>query len=187
MSEQASGSYRLPTDCSSGVMDVCSANSCRERWVILRIPSIQASQLQLFIWGQSPQIAQPSVLHNMSLYPVVYWSDVVVCQGWSTLTVHPSSSVHLFLTCLITEFQFRKCIGRDVQMRFVCLLKILKSLWLQFTDSIICWEKKQGNKYSFELESLESVSLISSRVAAGCASFFSLPNLLKEDFFLYHF
>lgn len=59
-----------------------------------------ASLLQLFIWGQSPQIAQPSVVHNMSLYPAVYWSDVVVCHG-------PGSS-SLF-DMLDNQVELRKC------------------------------------------------------------------------------
>lgn len=46
-------------------------------------------------------------------------------------------------------------------------------------------KRKQSNKYSFELESSESVSLINAGADAGIAAFFSLPSLLGEEF--YHF
>ena len=68
-------------------MDVRSANSCQERWVILRIPGIQqdatpASLLQFlfffYLGGvKGPQIAQPTAGHSV-LHPQSKRSDSVV-------------------------------------------------------------------------------------------------------------
>lgn len=147
--------------------DVCSANTGWERWVILRIPSIQqdaalASLLQLFMCGQSPQIAQsPSVL---SWFLMIWFG-------------------HLGFISFIARVSVGDVIHINVQ-RCICLSQnIMDTLCFRFSDAIIC--SKEKRLYSFELESLESVSLINARAAAGCASFSSLRNLLREEF--YHF
>lgn len=138
MSEQALSSYRLPPDCSSGVMDVHSANSCRERWVILRIPSIQrdaapAPPLQLFIWGQSPQIAQPPASHNM-LYPAF-----ITCKALKS-TDHPN----------MFECELKKSRHTNI-LRFICLLKCIKDFMFSVYRLHHLLKRKQCNKYSFEL------------------------------------
>lgn len=70
-------------------------------------------------------------------------------------------------------------------LRFFCLLKDIEEFMFSVYRLHHRLKRKQSNKYSFELESLESVSLINARAAACCVSFFSLPNHLREEF--HHF
>lgn len=145
-------------------MDVCCANSCRQRWVILRIPSIQqdaalASLFQLFMCGQSPQIAQSPKYFILLL---MIWFENL-------------RSISFIIRVSVGDFIYINA------HRFICLTQnIMDSLcfWFQTPSS----PQKEKRLYSFELESLESVSLINARAAAGCASFSSLPNLLREKF-----
>ena len=77
---------------------------------------------------------------------------------------------------------FRQEMSHTNTPRFISLLKHVESFtfWVSRLHHLL--KMKQSNRYSFELESFESVSLINARGAAGCASFYSLPNLLREDF-----
>jgi len=159
MSEQASGAYRLQNDRRSGVIDVCSASSCWERWVIQRIPGVQqdASLLQLFIWGQSPQIAQHPVGCVM-LYPASEWASF--SELWC-VALDSTNNYLLFI------FYWKKSDAN--------------TLWFtSFKEFMFCrlhhlLRGRQRNKYRFELESSESVSLIHAGAAAGRASLFFLP------------